>query len=92
MESFAEGSVRASKAYKAKVAFLTSEKADLRAQMQCLTEDVVKYESNLKHTTTWKVRVEDKEKWARGKMRVAEDELWVVRDELQVARDELCMV
>ena len=87
--SFAEGSTRAVKAYKAKVASLTSEKANLRAQMQCLAEDVVKYESDLKHTTTAKVRAQDKEKKAQGELRVAEDKLWVVRDELQVARDEL---
>ena len=52
--SFAEGSSRAMKAYKAKVSSLTSEKADLRALMQRLTEDAVKYESNLNHTTTMK--------------------------------------
>ena len=49
----------------------------------------MKYESNLKHTTTAKVRAEDKEKRAWGALRIAEDELWAVRDELQVARDEL---
>ena len=90
--SFAEGSAKAVKAYKAKVASLTFEKADLQARMQQLTEDVVKYESDLKHTTIAKARVEDGEKKARGELRVAEDELWVVRDELQVAKDELYMV
>ena len=40
--SFFEGSARAVKAYKAKVASLTSENADLRAQMQRLVEDAVK--------------------------------------------------
>ena len=49
------------KAYKAKVTSLTSEKTDLRAQMQCLAEDAVKYESDLKHTMTAKARAEDKE-------------------------------
>ena len=53
--SFVEGSDRVVKAYEAKVASLTSEKADLQARMQRLTEDVVKYESDLKHTTTTKV-------------------------------------
>ena len=90
--SFPEGSARAVKAYKAKVTSLTSEKVDLPARMQRLTEDAVKYESNLKHTTTAKARAEDKEKKARGELRVAEDELRVVRDELQVARDELHVV
>ena len=37
-------------------------------------------------------RAEDKEKKARGEMRVAEDALQAVRDELQVARDELHVV
>ena len=90
--SFAEGSARAMKAYKAKVASLTSKKADLRARIQRLTKDVVKYESDLKHTMTAKARAEDKEKKAQGKLRVAEDELQAVRDELQVAKDELHLV
>ena len=60
--------------------------------MQCLTEDAVKYESDLKHTTTAKVRAQDKEKKAWGELRVAEDELRAVRDELQVARDKLHVV
>ena len=90
--SFAEGIARVVKAYKAKVASLTSEKVDLRARMQCLTEDAVKYESDLKHNTTAKAQDEDKEKKARGKLRVAEDELWAVKDELHVARDELHVV
>ena len=60
--SFAEGFARAAKVYEAKVASLTSKKADLRARMQRLVEDAVKYESDLKHTTTAKVRAEDKEK------------------------------
>ena len=90
--SFAEGSAKVVKAYKAKVASLTSEMADLRAWMQHLVEDAVKYESDLKHTTTAKARAEDKEKKARGELRVAEDELRAVRDELQVARDELHLI
>ena len=80
--SFAEGSGRAVKEYKAKVASLTSEKANLLARMQCLAEDAVKYKSDLKHTTTTKVRAKDKEKKARGELRVAKNELWIVRDEL----------
>ena len=50
--SFSEGFAKAVKTYKAKVASLTSEKANLQARMQRLTEDVMKYESDLKHTTT----------------------------------------
>ena len=60
--TFAEGSTRAVKAYKAKVASLTSEKANLRARMQRLAEDAVKYESNLKHTTIAKAQAEIKKR------------------------------
>ena len=46
---FSKGYARAVKAYKAKVASLTSERIDLRAQVRHLTEDVMKYKSDLKH-------------------------------------------
>ena len=52
----------------------------------------MKYEQDLKHTMTTKARAEDKEKKARGELRVAEDELRAARDELQMARDELHVV
>ena len=61
-------------------------------RMQRLAEDAVKYESDLKHTTTLKAQAKDKEKKAPGKLRVVEDELRVVRDELQVAKDEIHVV
>ena len=64
--SLAEGSVKAVKASKAKVASLTSENANLRARVQRLAEDTVKYESNLKHTMIAKARAKDKEKKAVG--------------------------
>ena len=60
--------------------------------MQCLAENAVKYESDLKHTTTARARAEDKEKKAWGELRVAEDKLRAVRDDLQVVRDELHVV
>ena len=90
--SLSEGSVKAVKASKAKVASLTSENAHLRARVQRLAGDAVKYESDLKHTTTAKARVKDKEKKAQCELRVSEDALRAVKDELQVARDELHMV
>ena len=80
--SFAEGFTRVVKAYKAKVASLTSEKADLRARMHRLAEYAVKYEFDLKHTTTSKARAEDKEKKAQGELRAIRDELQLIRDEL----------
>ena len=90
--SLVEGSIKAVKASKSKVTSLTSENVDLRARVQRLVEDVVKYESDLKHTTTAKAGAENKEKKARGELRVVEDELRAVREELQVAKDELHMV
>ena len=62
--SSAESSAKAAKAYKAKVASFTSERAELRARIQSLIEDVAGYKSNLKHTLTAKERAEDKEKKA----------------------------
>ena len=62
--SLAESSAKATKAYKAKVASLISERAELRALIQSLTEDVVKHKSDLKHTLTAKSRAEDREKKA----------------------------
>ena len=45
-----EGHVKASRAYKARVASLTSEQAELRARMQNMTEEAVKLKSDLRHT------------------------------------------
>ena len=69
--SLTEGFVKVVKASKAKIASLTFENANLQDRMQCLAEDTVKYESDLKHTTTAKALAEDKEKKAWGEMRVA---------------------
>ena len=85
-ESFAE----AARAYKAKVASLTSERAELRARIQSLTDDVLGYKSNLKHTSTAKARVEDREKKAIEGLRFVEDDLRAVKEEFQAAREELC--
>ena len=69
---------------------MTSERAELRAQIQSLTDDVLGYKSNLKHTSTAKVRAEDREKMAIEGLRFVKDELHVVKEEFQVAREELC--
>ena len=88
--SSVESSTNAAKAYKAKVASLTFERAELRARIQSLTEDVVKHKSDLKHTPAAKERDEDREKKAIEGLRVVEDELHVVKEEFQAAREELC--
>ena len=48
------------------------------------------HKSDLKHISTAKARVEDREKEAKDGLRVAKDELRVVKEELQAAREELC--
>ena len=85
--SSSESSTKAAKAYKAKVA---SEKAELRARIQSLTEDVVKHKSDLKHTSTAKARAEDREKKAIEGLRVVKDDQRVVKEEFQATREELC--
>ena len=84
-----EGSARATKAYKAEVASLTSERAVLRAQMQHLREDVAMHRSDLKHTVTAKLRAEEQEKKALDELKVAAYELRMVEDELQITKEEL---
>ena len=80
--SLTEGSARAAKSYKAKVASLTSERAGLQAQIRELTEELVKHKSDLKHVSVARVRAEDKEKEAHKEAKVAEDELRLAREEL----------
>ena len=46
-----EGHVKFARAYKARVAALTSERDELRDRMQNMTEEDVKLRSDLRHTT-----------------------------------------
>ena len=69
---------------------MTSERAELRARIQSLTDDVLGYKSDLKHTSTAKAKAENKEKKAIERLRFVEDELRVVKEEFQVVREELC--
>ena len=80
-----EGHVKAARAYKARVAALTSERAELRARMQNMTEEAVKLKSDLRHTSMARARDEGREEKARNGLRVAEGELREVKDGLQTA-------
>ena len=80
--SLTEGSIKATKSYKAKVASLTFKSAGLRAQIRDLTEELVKHRYDLKHAEMARARAEDKEKKAREDVKVTEDELWLAREEL----------
>ena len=73
----------------AKVASLTSERAELRARIQSLTDDVLGYKSDLKHISTAKARAEDMEKRAIKGLRSVENELRVVKEEFHATREEL---
>ena len=87
--SLTEGSARAARSYKAKVAFLTSERADLQAQIRDLTEELVKHRSDMKHSSTARAQAEDKKKTVWKDLKVAEDELWLAREELQAVKGDL---
>ena len=87
--SLTEGSARAAKSYKAKVASLTFERAGLQAQIRDLTKELVKHRSDLKHASMARAGVEDKEKEARKDSKVAEDDLRLAREELQAIKGDL---
>ena len=87
--SLTEGSAKAAKSYKAKVASLTSERAGLQAQTRELIEELMKHRSDLKHTSVARARTEDKENDARKDAKVAEDELQVAKEELQAVKGDL---
>ena len=80
-----EGYVKSTRAYKARVASLTSERSKLRARMQNMTEEAVKHKSDLRHTSMARARAEGREEKARDGLRVVEGELREVMDELQTA-------
>ena len=84
-----EGRAKAVRVYKARVAFLTSERTELRDRVHRMTEEAVKLKSNLKHTTSARARVEGREDEARNNLRAAEGELREVLDELRPAQNDL---
>ena len=55
-----------------------------------MTDDVLGYKSNLKHTSTAKAIAEDRENKAIEGLRSVEDELRAVKEEFQATREELC--
>ena len=53
-----ESHAKAVRAYKVRVASLTSERAELRGQVQRMAEEAVKLKYDLKHTTSAHARAE----------------------------------
>ena len=80
---------KAARAYKARVASLTSEWVELRGQVQLMTEEAMKLKSDLKHTTSARARARGREDEIRNSLTVAEGELREVRDELRVVQNDL---
>ena len=74
-EKLNEGHIKAARAYKARVATLTSERAELRGWMQNMTKEAMKLKSDLKHTTLARAQAEGREEKVRDGLRVAEGEL-----------------
>ena len=70
-----EGHAKTAGDYKARVASLTSERAELRGQMQCMIEEAVKLRYDLKHTTPARALAEGREDEARNNLRMAKGEL-----------------
>ena len=87
--SLTEGSAKAAKSYKAKVASLTSERASLQDKIRELTEELVKHRSDLKHASVVRAWAKDKEKEARKDAKVAEDELQLAREKLQAVKGDM---
>ena len=84
-----EGHAKAVQVYKARVASLISERAQLRGQVQRMTEEVVKLKSDLKHTMSALTRAEDREDEARNSFRATEGKLRAVQDELRATQNDL---
>ena len=88
--SLTEGSSKAAKSYKAKVASLIYERACLRAQIRDLIEELTKHRSDLKHASTTRAWAEDRETKAQKDVNVSKDELQLAREELQTVKGDLC--
>ena len=84
-----EGHAKAARVYKARVTALVSERAELRNQVQNMTEEAVKLNSDLRHTTSARARAESREEKAQDNLKVAGVELQGVIDGLQAAQDDL---
>ena len=74
-----ERHVKIARIYKAKVASLTSEQAELQERAQHMTEEIERLKSDLKHTSSARARAESREDEVRSSLTTAEGELREVR-------------
>ena len=84
-----ERHVKAPWVYKARVASLTSERAELRDRVQRMTEEAERLKYDLKHTMLARARAEGREDEVRNSLSVVEGKLREVRDELRVEQNDL---
>ena len=70
-----EGHAKAARVYKARIASLISDRAELRDRVRRMTEEAVKLQSDLKHTTSARAWAEGREDEARNSLRMTEGEL-----------------
>ena len=71
--------VKAARAYKARVASLTSERTELQERVHRMTEEVERLKSDLKHTTSARAQAESREDEVRSSLTAVEGELRKVR-------------
>ena len=84
-----EKHVRIARIYKAKVATLTSERAELQGRAQHMSEEMERLKSDLKHTSSARARAESREVEVRSSLTTAEGELREARSELRALQSEL---
>ena len=84
-----EKHVRIARIYKAKVATLTSERAELQGRAQHMSEEMERLKSDLKHTSSARARAESREVEVRSSLTTAEGELREARSELRALQSDL---
>ena len=67
-----ERHVKAARVYKARVASLTSERAELRDRVQRMTKEAERLKSDLKHTMSARARAEGREDEVRNSLSAVE--------------------
>ena len=84
-----EKHVKIARIYKAKVATLTSERAEVQGRAQHMSEEMERLKSDLKHTSAARARAESREVEVRSSLTTAERELREVRNELRALQSDL---
>ena len=84
-----EKHVRIARISKAKMTALTFERDELQGRVQHMYEEIERLTLDLKHTSSARVRAENREGEVRNSLTTAEGELREVRDELRALQNDL---